>query len=183
MKKRDSAKKIKRKKRIVEHRKGENFNEKLIFNRVLFVVVSLFWINLGYYVYKFGFNKGITGFSIAETFSGLFTGISSQGKIILLVQWVFLIFVLFLSGVKDKRVKSRKKELQGINLKKSTSKSGTDLDTLHNVLQKKKQLRVSTISKLFNINKDTAMSWAKTLESGNLATIDYKFGEAIVKSV
>src|SRR3989344_1994607 len=158
--------------------------EKLIFKRLLLVVGIIFLANIGIFLYNLKIaSSGFTGFSIGDTVSQTYTTIPFIAKIFLLVQWAFLIGVLIFSSIKDKDVESRRQELSGINLEK-ISKKGTDLDTLYSLLQKKKQLRISTISKIFKIDKDIAMDWCKTLESGNLAEIDYPgLGEPVVNLV
>lgn len=158
--------------------------EKLIFKRVLLIVGIIFLANVGIFLYNLRVaSSGFTGFSIGDTVSKTYSTVPFIAKIFLLVQWVFLIAVLIFSSIKDKDVESRRQELSGISLTK-VAKQGTDLDTLYNLLQKKKQLRISTISKIFKIDKDVAMDWCKTLESGNLAVIDYLgLGEPVINLV
>jgi len=75
-----------------------------------------------------------------------------------------------------------RKEVKSIDLTKNSKNSKTDLDTLYKVLLNKKQIRISSVSKLFNIEKDIAMDWAKILESGDIAIIDYPLiGGPIIK--
>ncbi len=158
--------------------------EKPVFKRILLVIGIMFLANIGIFLYNLkNASSGFTGFSIGETVSQTYSTVPFIAKIFLLVQWVFLIAILIFSLIKDKGVESRKQELSGIDLER-ISKKGTDLDILYSLLQKKQQLRISTISKIFKINKDVAMDWCKTLESGNLAIIDYPgIGEPVVNLV
>ena len=158
--------------------------ENPIFRKVVLIVCIIFLANVGMLIYTFkSSSTSFTGFSIGENISKTYASIPFSSKISLLIQWLLLLFVLIFAYIKDKGVKSRKQELSGINLQKVAGK-GTDLDTLYALLQKKKQLRISTISKIFKINKDIAMDWCKTLESGNLAVIDYPgLGEPVVNLV
>ncbi len=156
--------------------------EKPIFSKVMVVLGAIFLVNIFSFFYKYGnFNKGFTGFSIAETLTKVLD-IPLSSKIFLLVQWAALIFLLFFTIIKDKGMKSRKNELSGIDLKKVSKTSGTDLDALYKILQEKKELRISTISKLFHVDKDIATEWCKILESSNLVEIDYpRMSEPVVK--
>lgn len=100
-------------------------------------------------------------------------------KWILIAEWSALMVVILFSIVRRKI--SSKKEIESLNLKKSKiGRKGpsTDLDSLYEILKEKKHLKLSTISKVYGINEDVAMSWGKTLESGNLVKVDYPlFGE------
>lgn len=61
---------------------------------------------------------------------------------------------------------------------KDKSRIKTDIDSLYNLLKENKRLSFDNIEKAFGVNKDTVASWAKILESGNLALIyQPKFGE------
>ncbi len=157
--------------------------EKTLFLRVLFVSAFLFIINLGGYAFKFGgLSGGITGFSVGDTFIKAYQEISFTARVFLIVQWGVVLVLLLVISVRDKGVKSRKKELEGIDINK-VSQKGTDLDVLYKILESKKQVRVSTIAKTFKVKKDTALNWAKMLESSNLATIEYPGfgGEPVLK--
>lgn len=155
--------------------------EKPIFHKVFLVVVLIFLVNITMFFYKYGSNKSLTGSSIKETIAEAYTNIPPSSRIILMAQWLILIFVLIYSYIKDKGIISRKNEIVDIDLKKMSEKQGTDLDNLYNILQNKKKLSLSTISRVFNINKEMAMDWCRILESGNLAIIDYPAGGPVVK--
>lgn len=148
--------------------------EKLVFYRVFLAVIFIFSAGVIIFFYKYGnFNKGLTGLSIKETFSDAYTNIPQSSKIFLAIQWGILIFILMLSYIRDKKIILGKNEFAEIDLKKMSEKQGTDLDILYNLLQNKKKLNLSTISRVFNINEEVAMEWCRILESGNLAVIDY----------
>jgi len=145
--------------------------EKSIFLKLAWIVGVIFLLNIAIFIYNYSTNKGITGFSVREV-SGE-NKLPLNTKLFLIIEWALLLSALFFVYFKDQRALSMKKELSDINLKKFSKRKGTDLDTLYNVLQNKKQLRISSIAKLFEIDKKTAMEWGKTLESGNLVMIDY----------
>ena len=156
--------------------------EKLVFHRVFLAVIFIFSAGVIIFFYKYGnFNKGLTGLSIKETFSDAYTNLPQSSKIFLVIQWGILIFVLIFSYIKDKKIILGKNELAGIDLKKMSEKQGTDLDTLYNLLQTKKKLNLSTISRVFNIDEEVAIEWCKILEYGNLAVIDYSAGSPLIR--
>jgi hypothetical protein len=151
-----------------------------VFLRTLILVVVVFLINLGAFVYRY-INMSITGFTIRESLYGAYQT-PLMTKIFLIAEWTLLISGLLFVYIKERKSKINEDELSGINLKKLSKKKGTDLDTFYSVLQTKKQLRISTIAKLFEIDKQNAMEWCKILESGNLAYLDYPTArEPVVK--
>jgi len=159
--------------------------EKQIFSKVVVIIGIILLINMGLFFYRGKSpSGGLTGLSVKEMVTEVYKTTPFTLKIFLGAQWILLILLLIFAFREDRKVKSRKKELEGIDLKKMTPKQGTDLDTLYNILKNKKQLRISTISKVFNINDKIAIEWCKILESGNLAILDYPgIGEPIVKLI
>ncbi len=157
--------------------------DKRIFHRALIIVIIILFLNAGYLFYRFqSFNKGVTGMSIGERISGTIIEMGLSTKIFLGVQWLFLIFFLIITFVKDKNMISRKQELEGLDIEKITQGKGTSLDNLYKVLEEKKQLRISTVAKIFNVSNNMAMQWCRTLEEGNLASIEYPgMREKIIK--
>jgi len=147
--------------------------EKPIFFKVLLVVVLILVINIVVFTIKINSITGMTGLSIVEKISTSYSSISTSTKIFLLIQWVILLTLLLGTFIKEKKQKPKEDELSGINLKKMADQDGTDLDTLYKILKEKKKLKLSSIMQLFKIKKEVAMNWCKTLESGNLATIEY----------
>ncbi len=145
--------------------------EKPVFLKLVWVVGIIFLLNVAIFVYNYSTNKGITGFSIREVRGA--EKVPLNTKLFLVVEWALLLSTLFFIYFKDQRKLGMKRELSDIDLKKFSKRQGTDLDTLYNILQDKKQLKISSIAKLFNIDKKTAMEWGKILEAGNLVMIDY----------
>ena len=155
------------------------------FNRILGVITTIFLIELGAFLFKQnGFNKGFTGLTIKDIVSNASSQTLLLSKIFLIVQWGALIILLIFVFAKDRIKKIEKNEISITEFNQIRKKKGTDIDILYSILQEKKHMRISTISKLFKINKDTAMGWCKTLESGELASIEYpRIGEVIVKII
>jgi hypothetical protein len=128
------------------------------------------------------FEKGISGFSVGNFSLGddlkqKYTSISLTSKIILLIELILILAVIAFILIKSKA--SLKKEVQNIDINLNRDrKNKTDLDILYGLLKKKKHLRLSSITKVFDVDKNTALNWCKTLESADLVTIDYpRFGE------
>ena len=89
-----------------------------------------------------------------------------------------VLFVILISiRIINKKIK-RKPEPKGISpieVREEEKKPGihTDLDILYKMLKEKKRIPISKIAKAFNINKETALDWSKTLETAELAEIQY----------
>ncbi|MCK5450080.1 hypothetical protein KAI32_04385, partial [Candidatus Pacearchaeota archaeon] len=67
-------------------------------------------------------------------------------------------------------------------IKKSHTKSMTDLDTLYEILKRKKEVDIEDIGKVFKVNPEIALEWSEILEDGDLAIIDYpRFGKPILR--
>lgn len=105
-------------------------------------------------------------------------------KYAVLGEWGLLMVLIIFSFAKERiNVKKEVIDLSAAR-KYKKSENHTDLDTLYEMLKDKKSLRLSTISKLFEVDKDLVMEWVATLESGNLASISYpRFGEPEVKVI
>lgn len=157
--------------------------EKPLFLKTLLIAAVILLANIGFIFWKYvDISKGFTGYAVSENITRIFTEMTLNTKLFLVGEWGLIL--VFLIGVFIRDILIRGKELSGIDIQKITGKSGTDLDTLYNILQEKKKLRISSIAKAFKINRETAMEWCKILESGNLASIDYPgVGEPIVKAV
>ena len=154
--------------------------EKPGFFKLLILAGFIFLANIGFFAYKYRGN--FSGYAISEGIVKTYTGISPLSKILFASQWIAIFIALIFMLFRDKKLISRTSDIKAINLKRVSGKSATDLDALYSILQEKKKLKISTISKAFSINEDTAFEWCKILESGNLAVIDYPgVGEPVVK--
>lgn len=156
--------------------------EKRIFPRMMFFAALILLVNIGSFIYKYGELKsgGLTGFSVTSLEKTVLNigGMSFVSRIFLIVQWSIIFFVLIYAFFKDKSVLVGKEEVNSISSFKGSKKNKTDLDVFHDILKKKKSLKISTVAKSFNVSKDVATDWSKILESGELATIEYPgFGE------
>ena len=156
---------------------------KPIFLKVFSLVLVVVLLNMGYFVFTYGnLSKGLSGFSIKDTLYSGYSQMYFGVKIFLIVQWALLLIILFYASFRDNIIKKLKTETMDFHIKKNLDKNKTDLDTLYEILKEKKELTISSISKAFNISKDTAMEWCKILESGELVSIDYpSFSEPVVR--
>ena len=157
-----------------------------LFARIVVIMSIMLFINLASFLVQGGvFNEGLTGFSVKDSLSSTFNRtveMSPIMKIFLISQWALLLLILAYSAFKDKNLLNQKKDEKELHIQKNLSKNKTDLDVLYEVLQKKKKLKISAISKAFKVSKEIAMEWCKILESGNLAEIDYPgFGQPVIK--
>lgn len=153
---------------------------KSVFLKFLLVSAFILIANAGVIAYKYG--KNFTGFSISEGVERTYSEISSLSKILFVIQWGVIIFVLLFVFIFERAGNSKKKDIAEISSRKLSGNSSTDLDALYSALQEKKKLKLSTISKAFGINAEVAMEWCKILEAGNLAVIDYPgIGEPVIK--
>ncbi|MCX6748536.1 MAG: hypothetical protein NT076_02940 [Candidatus Pacearchaeota archaeon] len=154
--------------------------DKPIFLKVLLVIIIIALLNVGTLLYMYGnFSDGISGFSIFEITSNAYQQVSKTSKMFFIAEWSLIFIFLFFSMFKDSKIRSRIREVQSIKLKKELNQ--TDIDVLYNLIKDKKQLRISTISKVFEVNEDIAIDWVNILEAANFVKTDYLGGEAIVK--
>ena len=154
--------------------------EKPGFFKFLILVGLILIANMGFFTYTYRGN--FSGYAVSEGIVKTYVGISPLSKILFAIQWIVILLAAIFIRFRDKKLISKTIDIKAINLKRASGKSATDLDTLYSILQEKKKLKISTISKAFKINEDTAFEWCKILEAGNLAVIDYPgVGEPVVK--
>ena len=154
-----------------------------VFLKAVLITIIIILINLGYFVYLSQSSSVSTGFSIKSTFTEFprnYTNMPIFNKLFLIVEVIFIGFLLTLSFRRDKNLFFIKES--EIKIIRTNEPYKTDLDDLYNTLKARKELRLSTICRLFNISKDGAVEWARILENGDLAYVDYpSFGEPILK--
>ena len=119
----------------------------------------------------------ISGESIGENLEGKDV-LKSFSRIFVVLEWfVAAFFVLFLHFSNKTGSNDEYDKIKGL-VGGRNNLMETDLDKLYEVLKIVKTIRLSTIVKVFNVNKEVAMDWCKTLEIGNFASIEYpRFGE------
>jgi hypothetical protein len=140
--------------------------EKPVFFKAIAIVGVILIANVGILLYKYGNFNNFTGFSIYDNFSKIYLNIGWNTKMFLIAQWTVLFLALLIILVRDIKLGGRTEEIKIEN-------KGTDLDALYNTLKEKKQLKISSIAKVFKVDKEIALEWGKTLEAGNLASVEY----------
>ncbi len=153
----------------------------------ILIIITILHQTLQFAVFGTGisgfYETGISGLSVGKFRLGEELRKNSQtaspiSKIVLIIEWSLLIAALIFIFVRNKI--TAKKEIEEVESPQKYKKSerSTEIDMLYSMLKEKKHLRLSTIAKVFNISKKVAMGWVKTLEYGNLVTINYpKFGD------
>lgn len=107
----------------------------------------------------------------------------SSSSLILIIEWILIIAFTTLTYTKQKNklsknYSSKEEESTKEVLPKTNEEISTDLDRLYSLLKQKKRIKISDICNIFKINREIAMQWAMTFESGNLASIRYpRMGE------
>ncbi|HLC32025.1 MAG TPA: hypothetical protein VJK51_05145 [Candidatus Nanoarchaeia archaeon] len=128
------------------------------------------------------YEKGISGFSIGKTNLG--EELQAQKQKVSPLSIIFLGFEWLLIGSTLIFIILKRKQEVNLEItetppeKIERPKNKTDLDVLYDLLQEKKHLKLTTITKLFNVSNEVAIDWAQILEGGELATIHYpRMGE------
>lgn len=119
-------------------------------------------------------NTPVSGLIIQTTPEGSSTSLFSFSGILLLLEWTVAIVGSVFFMLKQKVDLQR--EIINLYLTKkkyNSDKTQTDIDVLYEILKEKKHLNLASISKVFHIPKNTALEWARILESGKLVSIKY----------
>jgi hypothetical protein len=154
---------------------------KSIYLNIYIVLLVVLIAETFFFIFDSSDNKSLTGFSIGSGLSGGFQNMSMFARVFILSQWLALLLVFLFSGFKSKPIEEDPGDINDKYIAPEFGKKKTDIDILYEILQDKKQLKISTVTKVFKVNKDVAMEWGKILESGNLAVIDYPgFGEPVL---
>jgi|SRR3989344_1206509 len=151
--------------------------------KVISLIFLVLLLNIVFFTIKYGeFREGVTGFSVQETISKSYNNMSLASKIFLVLQWIILLIVFISVVFKEKSQELEQAQSLKIPNNYHLKEQKTDLDVLYDLLKEKKELKLSAIAKAFNIDENIAMEWAKILQTGNLAIIDYPFfGGAIIR--
>ena len=150
----------------------------LMFSVLVAVVHSVFH----FYVFGTGINgffqQGVSGFSVGkfsvgeENSSGHEVN-SSLSKVLVLFEWIIVLGLFVFVYTQSKTVFKRETAALEISKKSNNGKHKTSLDQLYELLQEKKKIRFVVIQKVFKVSPEIVNGWAKTLELGGLATIEY----------
>jgi len=161
---------------VNENKQGRSVN----INVVVIMLVALAHTFIHYSIFTPDeANKGvISGFSINEVKANDKTTFSFSIAVIAF-EWGVLILMVLFSFVRN-RVNVHPQVKLSIDHKKmrELSKNGTEIDMLYELLKNNKSIRLTTISKLFEVDTRKVSEWTQILEAANLAYIHYpKIGE------
>ena len=122
--------------------------------------------------YRDGAGKiSLFGFNLFESFKQQYSFYSLPSKIILLVEVLFLVFLVFVFYFSRREDVNDDKEITALKEKYMNEKHTTDLDVLYNILIERKRIDLKSISKIFGVTSEVSENWCQVLESGNLAVI------------
>jgi len=136
------------------------------------------FIHLAVYEGSIGgiFSGGISGFAVDETpvdgkSSGFF-GLQLS-ELILFMEWgLILLGVIFVYAKHKIDLKKEFHDLETMKASKHFSK-GTEIDNFYDLLKEMKHFRLSTAAKVFDVDEEVVEDWAKSLESGRMAALNY----------
>ncbi len=154
--------------------------------KFVIVIGSLLILSLaifgGYYFSDDGFAGKISGNTIKEKLVGIYESSSVSNKILILIQFVVgIIAAVMIFVIINKRLKKKKTFSRNDFVENKTKKSRTDLDMLYEILKKRKKIDIVDIESVFKVSPEVAFGWAKILENGDLAVIEYpRFGKPIL---
>ncbi len=146
--------------------------------RGLFLVGLVFLILIGgnIYTYLGEAEAGVSGFSI-KNFPDKIINLNFS-TIAFFGQWVLLIIAILLFL----RHRRKGENPKPIKVERKKGRTDTDLDSFYKLLKKRGELKLSEVSKAFEIENDRALGWGKILENQNLASLEYPaFSEPEIK--
>ena len=151
---------------------------KPLFFKIILLAITMFFLDIGIVVFN-NYKSNMTGFSINNLSSLSSLSFSFGFKVFVIFQWIFVILFLVYAKQRDWYIEATEPPLE---INKDVSKNKTDLDVLYDLLREQKEIKISKITKTFNISRELALEWGKILESGDLATLNYPgFGEIVLK--
>lgn len=156
-----------------------------VFFKTLIVLGIVFVLTIFFILYNAS-SANISGKSIMEVgsnFSDTISKISKSSLIFIVVEWFVFLILLVVVFTRDKMITRR--EVNDLNLQPRFSKYKTDIDVLYEILKERKVIRIRIVAEAFGTTQEKAMEWAKILEEGDLANIEYPgfAGEAELKFI
>lgn len=146
---------------------------------VLFLIVG----NSAYFLVKTEDSVGImSGNSIKDVVGNFYRTSSVNQRIFILFQFFLLVLIIVVVLIIIKRLKPKHVLSKGGFGKKDNLRSGTDLDILYEMIKRDKEVSISDVGEAFNISPEVSLEWAKVLEDGDLAVIEYpRFGKPVLR--
>ncbi len=151
-------------------------------------LVGLFLVTMSwpYLSYQAGDNDvSITGNSIREAVDIFYETSSLNQRIFILSQIFLLIIIVIAAFIVVRKFKTKEKLVKtDYVVKNEERRSRTDLDVLYEMLKRKKEIDLEDVEGAFKVAPDIALGWAKVLENGDLAEVDYpRFGKPVLRLV
>jgi len=145
--------------------------ERPIFLKTILIIAGVLIIEAGALLF-YTPSPTVSGNTISD-FTQAYLNLGLTSRMFLIGQWVIIAIIIIIIFLKNRGIWRRNKEKTGIDLDKVLKKSKTNLDAVYLILQEKKQLSIRTVCDIFKIKEGLAMEWARILEAGELATIEY----------
>jgi hypothetical protein len=129
------------------------------------------------------FGAGIVGNSIVDSISTFYEASTVGQRIAILSQFFLFVVVIVVIVYVVKKIRYKPKiTRKDFDVVGDGKRSRTDLDTLYEILKKRKEVKLEDVEKAFKVDGEVALGWAKILENGDLAEIDYpRLGKPVLK--
>ena len=155
----------------------------MVKKRVVGFVVGLLVLALvGFYIFEgVGFVNAVSGNFVSVKVTQIYETSSFDNRLSLLFKFVAGIIIVVLIFLIIRKIRKKRDSIKQDFFKEKTGASRTDLDTLYEVLKRKKKVNMYDVERAFKIDSKVAIEWAKILENGDLAVIDYpRFGKPVL---
>lgn len=136
-----------------------------------------FFILLVFGLSIFFFVRGNQEPSISGSFIDDFGSLPFEMNLSLIAfvgQWVLLLLIVFIGYLRFlKHRREEEAKIRTFVIPQNLPKPQTNIDVFYSLIKEQKALSLTIISKLFKINKEKALEWARILEDKELVTIEY----------
>jgi len=163
-------------------KRGQRTIKGMLMVAVMIVILVHTGLHLAIYGTQTSSEKGISGLTIGtistndirEKLQERFPAAANMSRTILILEWIAVAGV-FAGLFFIRKFYHHKEDVPlDVNVSEiSRGKSKTDIDVLYELIKEKKRIKILSITKLFDVKEETALEWAKILESSNLAAINY----------
>jgi uncharacterized membrane protein len=145
--------------------------------RVIYLVIKILILILGIAnicAFYFGFYTKIQ--KVSEIVTGkIIIGSYTLSLIYIfqMISWLIVLLMIFLLLFGLLINKQKKRLQESVSPPQIHGRFKTELDTLYSMVEKNKKLKLSEISRAFEITEEKALEWIKILENNNLVIIEY----------
>ena len=125
--------------------------------------------------------NAVSGNLVSDKVTQFYDTPSFDNRLSLLFKFVAGIIIVVLIFLIIRKIRKKGDTIKQDFFREKTGASRTDLDTLYEVLKRKKKVNMYEVERAFKIDSKVAIEWAKILENGDLAVIDYpRFGKPVL---